>query len=340
MSVKINKKISILWKLGMSAFMEANKKVLVSEPRRIGASDSAIRKMIANTEEQKVLMPSIIAEDPNSSNWSKSIKNYWNSISVDIVVGGKDLEAGFDYDIETTNEKTSTNIKELIKKTTYTKENKTVVPIKDSVTLAKYCEAKVPEDEKYKYGFPIVIEDYILYRYCLVYRDVANNAKDINKSAHIRFYIFSEAEASKNKKTLHDTNRKAMALYLDVIKDKEKLDSILYLMGRGNQIINMKDDIDKQMLLEEVYKSTPAKFIKVCGDQKLGLKGDIEKFIASGILKRFPGSSMIVDSNDAAEIVGNNIDEAVTYFSSDIKKAKISEYYSRYKGLLKTDKIE
>ena len=82
-----------------SSYAHANRKVLVEAPRVIGSSVSAVNRMIANHEEQKDMMKSIVGVSPTSSTWDTVIKHYWDSLREEIPNAGKKLDLSFSYDI-------------------------------------------------------------------------------------------------------------------------------------------------------------------------------------------------------------------------------------------------
>jgi len=322
MSVEISKKINIYWKENRSGFYVANKKEISPEPRLIGSAQSSVSKMLAQSEEQAMLMPILVGESPTSQNWQKRLATYWHSLSVPILPSGRELEIGFKYDYNTTND---------IRRSHIDKLNKT--EIKDSSSLSQYVEKSVNEEDKYKYGEPINIEDYMLYRYCLTYRDVANDIKDVDKSSKIRFYLFSKEQRDKLRKEAHLNKKKALAKYLEVIKDEGWVLDLLYVLGRGLSAEKM----DKEEREQELYKESeqkPNEFIALAEDKNVKLKGYIERLIGASILKRLPNSSIIVDGNAPEFIVANTIEEAITFFNNEERnKAKINEFKTRYNGL-------
>jgi len=317
-------KIKILWRLNTSYFIKANQKVLSEEPRRLGSAESAVKKMLGNAEEQKAIMPSVIGADPQSLDWTKRLENYWNSLAVDIPSGGKDLEIGFNYEFNTNNQIIKSNIESL---------SATVKTIKDDKTLAEYVEDKLDESEKYKYGTPINPQDYSLYRYCLVYGDVANTIEDVEKSPRIRFYLHSETKIKEERKKQHEVTKAATALYLKVIGDEKTMDNVIYAMKIADKLEKDADENDKAILLDSEWKKDPKKFIEIAKDKNLESKGNIEKLISGQILKRLPNSEIIVDNNDPEIVLGNNLDEAISYINNEKNKSKVTEYFTRLKGL-------
>lgn len=361
----INKSINIFWRLKQSAFAKANKAELHEGVRKIGSNVSAVKKMTSLGDEMRVLLPMILGLDPTSHDWSRRVKEYWDSISEPIFESGKKLEIGFTYDASTP--RTLEYIKTI--------SSSSDVKIKTDDDIIEYLESKVKnveadyksrlekslhltgvekeladrqsaldreggllriEEEKYKFGLPINVEDYLLYRYALVYKDVANNITDVDKSTNIRFYLYSEDQIKTDKKNRQKLKIKAMSLYTEILADKSAVENALFVLGKGDAVLNAKDESDKQTALYEVYETSPARFIDIVSDKNLSLKGEIEKFISYSILRRLPHTDTIVSNTDASLIIGNTLDDAVAFFSNKDKNLqKINEFRGLYKSLPK-----
>ena len=361
-----NKKINIYWRRSPSAYAKANKKVIVELNRKIGSSTSAVGKMIANGDEMKVLMPEILNLSVTSPHWDAVLKNYWDSISEAIPGSGKELEIGFKYDVTVLRIKeyvadlnkglkdekkirTDKDLKtyfdnkviEIDKEYSEQLKNAAVLDERDKDTLertaydAKYTRLIDAESIHYRLGSPISVADYLLYRHCLVYRGVANDAKYMNKSSYIRFYLYSKEEIERDKRIKYDLERKAMKLYSAIVADKDRVEDVLFILGKGTEVMNAVDETDKQMMLLEQYKSEPGKFLEVASDKNLEKKGLIEKLIVNNVLRRLDNTEVIVESVDASKVIGNNMNDAIAYFANSTNKAVVSELISKYKGLPK-----
>lgn len=361
-----NKKIWIYWKNIDSSYAYANRKVLVEPPRKIGSSISSVNKILSNTEEQKNLMADIISISPNSPNWNELLKYYWDSISEEIPESGRKLEVGFTYDIDAQDKanyiksinsnitsdkakiKSDNDLKSYIDNRLDKIINSFNLMIKDANKLTndkardtaiseaykfKHTSIIKVESERYKVGTPINAVDYMLYRYCLVYRDVANEFTLVNKSPNIRFYLHSEADIKRYKELKRKSENSRMSAYLDIIKNVSKVENVLYAMGFADEI--PEDDIDKYTFLDEKSKENSNKFIRVATNKNLEQLGLIEKYIKFNIINRLPGSQVIVDSTDPTKVIGNTINEVVSWFNNDKNAATVSEYALKFKNLPK-----
>lgn len=337
MVLERSRKVTIMWRLFTDAFQQANKEQFnnTAYPRKIGSSINAVKNLIVNGDELKMLMPIILGVDPKStsSNWDKLVQNYWDSLSVNVYSNGLDLEIGFNYDID--DEHRATYISKL---------KKANAEITDNASLAKYVEGtqkdgtpNVKDNEKWKYAAPIDNFHWLLYRYCVGvdgqgYRRVSNDMNSVENSPFIDFYIYDESIAKKVREKAYELKRDALKKYLDVVSKRDMVDSLLLVFGEN---ISKMDDIDKDMVLNTIAESRPSEFVKAANDSTLQTKAMIEQYINASILKRLPGTSLIVDYVQSDVIIGNTLAEAVTFFSPDNtkNKAAISEYSLKYKAL-------
>jgi len=361
-----NRKIWIYWRNIKSSYASANEEGLDEPSRSIGSSISGVQKMLSNSEEQVALMSNVISISPGDSDWAKALSNYWQSLSEDILPTGKELEIGFIYDIsdltkapyinnlnenlpEDDKLKTDASLKDYIAKrlagvNTRFKEDMSKA---DKLTGQASFQAKKAaydikydlvwkiEAEHYKFGTPIKVSDYLLYKYCMVYSQVANELALAEKSPNIRFYLHSEAEIKLAKERKHKADKDRMNIYIDTIKSVSKVENVLYALDKGDKVRSIKDDTDLFILLEEVSKERPAAFVAAAKDKNLVYKGTIEKYIATGILRRLDNTQIVVDAADPGIIIGNSLDESVSFFASKKNEAIVSEYNAKYKGLPK-----
>jgi hypothetical protein len=355
----------LLWKPMSSPYAQANKDVLVEEYRAIGPTVSAITSMLANMDEQKEYMPAVLGVSASSSDWNARIAHYWNSISIDIPSSGKILEIGFDYDVDSVSKRDyviSFNRSGKGKKietdedahayfqTELNTINKSFedglagarkignLRDQDKVVAAlykkKYDAIIKLEGHKYKFGTPINLDDYMLYRLCLLHAHVANDYSLADKSNNIRFYLHSEEEIKAQKEQQIRIEKERMEAFLDVVKSQDKVENVLYAMGYGS-FMNGTDVSDRNIKLNEISLENPTKFVRTVSNPALNTIGQIEKYITFGILNRLPNSQIIVDANNPDLIIGNTIQEAITFFKLETNKGIVSEYKVRYEGLPK-----
>ena len=330
----VNRKVEIIWKYNPDTFSKINMDILGETHRKIGSSVSAVNKMLGYPDMLRALMPQILGLDPSSRdvNWDARVKYYWDSLSVDIPSGGKKIEAGFQFDLDDlTRER---HIKEVVEKHKITTDKQ----LADFVMGFTNDKPNVPEGYRWKYGNPINVEEYLLWRYILNYRHVANNIKDANKSPNIRFYLHTEEERQRAEKQKRKLKTEAMTKYVAFI-NKGSVDSIddLIAVFSPDSIIDIvkgKDLEEKQVMIMDLVTNDPARFLSLITDKNVSTKAKIERFLAFGVLKKLSGTTVIVESADPSVVIGNNIDEAIAFFNNTKNNAKIDELTGKYKSLI------
>lgn len=333
----VNRKVEILWKYNPSTFEKMNKDVLGEPFRKVGSSITAVNKIISNENSAmlRFLMPSFLGIDPDSKdvNWDSHIKNYWDSLSVDISSGGRNLETGFSFSLD--DNRRSTYIEKLAKENNIKSDE----DLADFVMGFKGSKPNVPEEYKWKYGEPLNTEDYLLWRYVLNYKHVANDITDINKSPNIRFYLHTQEDRDKIKKDAAKLKREALTAYTEFVNNAsiDDYNDVLSILTPDSirDIVSNKDLDDKQSVLMEQAINEPKKFIELVKDKNLKNKATIQRMIAFGVLKQLPGSTVIVESADPSVIIGNNMDEAITFITNEKNKVKLNELTAKYKAITK-----
>ena len=256
-----------------------------------------------NSDEERRFLPNIIGVSPDSENWDKAVRSYWDNISK--LVPPSDGEGGGGLKLEIGRVYTKLEDEEF-----------------DSI-----CS-----DESLKKGFPINVPDFVLWRYCLVYNRVANSIDDIHKSPKIDFYIFSSEEDIITKKSSLKLERDANMLSYQRMADRDWVDSILRLFVSNDkqskiairELEKMTED-EKDIALAHYVKTQPEKFLLLGNDANLQLKGFIEFCIVRGILLRLPNTDTILMGDLT---LGSSIDEAVVF----LKNPKNSKTYETLKA--------
>lgn len=325
--IEIKRKVEIRWKYNPSAFDKINNNVLGESLNKIGSGVTAVSKMITgiNGEMLRMVMPTILNADAESRevNWDARVKDYWDSLSVSIPSGGKILETGFNFSIS------DYKRREFIK----------ALDVKTDKELADYVmSSKVEEQERWKYGEPINPSDYLLWRYCFVYRHVANSFLDVNKSPNIRFYLYTPEERDKARKAELKAKNDSLKAYMKFI-DKAELDDyndILSILVPNDirDIVSNKDIEEKQASLMDIVTSKPDVFVSTVSDKSLKLKATVARLSAFGVIKQLPNSTVYVEAADPSVVIGNNMNEAVTFLSNDKNKVKINELTAKYKSIV------
>lgn len=295
-----SRKVFIRRKPLVSAFRQTNAASFESTLCKIGGSSRHNDVLRGLTPEEEVrFLPKIIGTQPTNDKWEEACRAYWNNISRNVDEKGIELEVGLIWateDAYNSKFQFNSNDKALIKD-----ENGVLINSK---------------------GTPINIADYILWRYCLVYSECANDAADIHKSNKIRMYIFSQEIENKVKKNKFALEKEANQLFYGSLSDTNWTKWLLRLLVTKDpnpekkvtigQLMYMAED-DINIALAEYIKKDPQLFLTLGKDKSLELKSFIEECIAVGRLVRIANTEAIAFENDT---IGNTLDQAVAFLSS------------------------
>lgn len=325
--VSQSRPIDLISKLNPDVFKVLNKDIFGTTEEPLGSTQGAVTRILSPQYDSmlKKLMPTVITTNPNDPTWYKRVKSYWDSFGIKVPVGGKRLERGFNFDINDSDRKQAIN--ELIASV-----DKKGIKIETDEQLRDYVMTKVDEFDIYKYGSPINVEQYLTWVYLLGHHRVAKQVEAVGKTTKIEFVLIDPKEIEDLKRKQHSLSIDATRKYLEIIKDRQQVRDILYIQGTDASTL---DDLDADAKLKQFVDSSPRDFIKLVEDKTTNIKARIERYCIAGVLKRLPNSSIIVDENDPAVVIGNTLDEAVTFFNSEAtdKVAKVKEYKARYQTL-------
>lgn len=324
--------VSISLVKNYSLYRKANDKIIGKRSDYIGSSISSSRTLSANKSEVETYFPNIIGLAPNNKNFITRVKQYLNNFQVKVDEIGKTLNISFHY----YKKRDFFAIKEQENKIN---EEYDAFPRQDLNKLKEALKNKIVklnalESTKYQYGYPDNVEEYLIYRHCLLYNDVAKDIAFINSDPNVRFYFKDDQkEAEKLAKFRTEVNR-AKSNYLNCVQDKELFDAVYiqYCNFYGLPIISslVESTIVKENNLDKFSATEPVKFNKICGDKDIRLVAIIEKLISRGELTRLPNNQNIV--LPSGEFIGSNIKEAVIWFKNPDNASVVSVLSNKLKN--------
>ena len=314
-----------------SAYRKANIKSMPPRRNIIGSSISSTRILSSNKDEVEKYFPQIIGISPNNPEFVTRVKAYLSNISFNVQDAGSTLNISFTY----YKKKDYLTIKEKEEKINAKRESvarNNTAAIKEAVKVWTQ-EINDLESEKAKYGHPDNIEEYLLYRHCLLYRDVAKDISLINSDSSLRFYIRDENKEAERAKRLVDERRKAMRNFLALESSDKKRNAVFIQMtvnNGGNIAEAMMKTPDQQVSALMTYlNDSPDKFNDLFEDKNIEMKSFIEALIARGELIR-PEYNQQISTADGT-FIGSNMNEAVAYFNNPTNKPVLEAMQNKYK---------
>lgn len=315
-----------------SLYRRANDKTLPKRRDYIGGSVSASRILSANKDEVETYFPNIVGLAPNNENFITRVKQYLNNIRIPVDELGKTFNVSFFYNKKADYYKIKKEEEKI--EDAYLKANRQDTSKLKAALKEKISRLNVLEGTKCKLGHPIDVEEYLMYRHCLLYNDVAKDVALINSDPSIRFYFKdNQKEADKLKKFRIELN-KAKVNYVQCLGDDDLFDAIYiqYCVINGLPIISSlaEDIIERQNKLDKFSTEEPVKFNKLCSDKNVRLMAVIEKLIARGELVRSEFNQNITTVD--GEFIGANMKEAVTWFNNPNNSSVVNAFHNRLKN--------
>lgn len=316
-----------------SLYRRANNKTLPKRRDVIGSSVRSSRTMSANKSEIEAYFPNLIGLAPNNENFITRVKAWLNNISVPVDELGKTFDTSFRY-----NRKRDY----FMFKAKEDKINEEFASVnrQDINALREALERKIEdltllESEKHKFGTPVNIADYLMYRHCLLYKDVAKDSAFINSDPSIRFYFKDDKREADLQAKLRLELNNAKSNYVKVVGNSELFNAVFIQYCVANNIpvtvgTNMSE-IDKQNHLDKYSIQEPAKFNKICTDKDLVTKAFIENLIAHNELNRATHNQNITTFD--GEFIGANVKEAVTWFKNPANSARVDAWKNKLKHI-------
>ena len=315
-----------------SLFRKVNR---VSLPKRvdyIGSCIESSRRLSANKVEAEKYFPQIIGIMPNHENFLTRVKQYLNNIRIAVDEQGVTFDTSFVYEDKEGYYKVKAELEAIEKK--YASVNRN-----NSAELRKALQEKINaidsvEREKAKYGYPLNVEDYLMYRHCLLYSDVAKDMAYINGEQNIRFYIKDNKKEEERKRKQHELANKAMSNYVVLLSDEALFDAVYvqYCVTAAKPILSsmLKDRMDREIELRQFATDYPDKFNKIYSNKDVRTIADIEMLIARGELIKSEYNQNITTPD--GELIGANMTEALAWFKNPENISAVNAYKAKLKN--------
>lgn len=316
-----------------SLYRKVNDKVLPKRKDYIGGSIKSSRTLSSNKEEVDTYFPNIIGLSPNDPNFISRVKQYLNNIRIPVDELGRTFDISFHY----FHKKDYCKIKAEEEKieAVYQSANRQNIKNLREALNEKINRLHILESTKCRLGYPINVDEYLMYRHCLLYNDVAKDVALINSDSNIRFYFKDDQkEAEKLRKYRLEVN-KAKANYVACLADNDLFDAIYtqYCVQNSLPVISSlaKDRLEREIEIDKFSTNEPIKFNKIFNNKDIRLIANIEKLVARGELIRSQYNQNI--STPDGEFIGANIGEAVSYFKNPDNTSIVNAFINKLKNI-------
>lgn len=314
-----------------SLYRKANDKVLPKKRDYIGSSIRSSQVLASNRAEVEAYFPQLLGISVNNENFVTRLKQYLNNIQVPVNELGVTFDCSFRFNHKRDYFAFKAREEEI--EMTYKKANKQSTKDLRAALAIKINDLNNLESEQYAVGSPVNITDYILYRHCLLYRDVAKDTALINCDPFVRFYLKDDAKDKERQQKLRQEINNAKRNYIEVIGDDEVFDAVYiqYCVVAGLPIVNslLSEKIDKENQLDKFSTSEPVKFNSIVKDRDLRIKSLIELLIARGEFVRSQFNQNITTQD--GEFIGANMKETIAWAKNPENENVLAAFKNKLK---------
>lgn len=329
----IESSVTIALVRNFSLYRKANDRVLDKKIDYIGSSVNSSRVLSSNKKEIEIYFPSLIGVAANNDRFITRVKQYLNNIRVQVDTEGLKLDTSFHY----YHKKDYIRIaKELEKvETIYERVDK-----RNELQLKRALKEKITkinaiESSKCDLGYPVSLEDYLLYRHCLLYNDICKEIALLNTSTPYRFYFKDDTKEKERENKLRLERNKAKANYISCIADDELFDAVYIkyctTVGLPINTYIIYDRAERENRLDKFSTDEPIKFNRFFVNKDLKLEATIERLIARGELIRTPNTQNISTSD--GQFIGANMNEAISWFKLPENSSAVNVYINKLKNI-------
>lgn len=314
-----------------SLYRKANDKVLPKKRDYIGSSIRSSQVLASNRAEVEAYFPQLLGISVNNENFVTRLKQYLNNIQVPVNELGVTFDCSFRFNHKRDYFAFKTREEEI--EMAYRKANKQSTKDLRAALAIKINDLNNLESEQYAVGSPVNITDYILYRHCLLYRDIAKDTALINCDPFVRFYLKDDAKDKERQQKLRQEINNAKRNYIEVIGDDEMFDAVYiqYCVVAGLPIVNslLSERMDKESQLDKFSTSEPVKFNSIVKDRDLRIKSLIELLIARGEFVRSQFNQNITTQD--GEFIGANMKEAIAWAKNPENENVLAAFKNKLK---------
>ena len=326
-----NRNITISLVHNYSNYRKANIKVHGQRTETIGSSITSCRVLSSNQGEVEAYFPALVGLSPNNPEFISRVKAWLSNIQFPINNNDATLNITFIYN--TKRDYLNFKKKEDAIEEEYAKTDRSNTTMIREAVKRRVNALNALESEKYKYGRPQNLEEYLLYRHCLLYRDVAKDPALINGDSSLRFYIKDEAKEAEKQRKLTQERKTALRNFIELGASESKFNAVYITMcvARNENIAEalLRSHSEKETILMNFANEHPDKFNKLVKDGNITTKAFIETLIVRGELVRSEFNQQI--SMADGTYVGANLNEAVAFFNNPNNKDIRTAYENKLK---------
>lgn len=325
--------VTIMLIKNYSLYRKANDKVLSKKMDYIGSCVQSSQILAANKQEVEAYFPNIVGRSVNDPDFVMRVKEYLNNIRVSVDELGRTFDTSFLYYHKRDYDRIHAEENRIEEE--YQKADRTTTKKLREALKIKINALNALEGTKHKYGYPLNISDYLLYRHCLLYNDVAKDVALINADASIRFYFKDDVKEAKKRQDFRQQVNRAKANYVACLSDNTLFDAVYiqYCIANNLPVISSlaEDRLEREIKLDKFSTEQPDKFNRIFNNKDNKLMAQIELLIARGELVRLQYNQNITTAD--GELIGANMKEAVAWFKNPNNASVVNAYLNRLNNI-------
>lgn len=303
-----------------SNYRKVNMKVLGQKKEIIGSSVRSSQILSSVQGEVEAYFPQIIGLSPSNPDFITKVKIWLSNIQ--FIISDKDYKLDISFRYNSKEEYEEFKKKEEAINNEYDKIDRGNFKLLKEALNRKIQQLNDLESTKYLHGRPVNVINYLMYRHCLLYPDVAKDIAFINSSTNIRFYIKDEQKEAEKEKQLIEQQTKAMRNFVELNGTDNKFNAVFVeicsIIGENIGLAILKDKREKQAIVINFVNNHPDKFNKLIEDKHVLIKAKIETLIARGELIKSDFNQQI--SLTDGTFIGANMNDAIAWFENPNNK--------------------
>tara|TARA_R110001632_G_scaffold222775_1_gene354213 strand:+ start:74 stop:880 length:807 start_codon:yes stop_codon:yes gene_type:complete len=185
-------------------------------------------------------------------------------------------------------------------------------------------ELNIAVDES---GNPENVMDYLIYKWCLKHRQVAESEEIMKSDGQKRFYIYDPQKDLLKQNVEVKLKKEADKEFIKISADMDKMRRLLRVLSKGARPETLTDmEIENQ--LYSIKSEKPAMFLKMSTDKNLDVRAELEEMIELSVLRTIGNQIIYAD-----ETIGENITDAIVYFNNKKNSGQVNAMRAQLKDI-------
>lgn len=314
-----------------SLFRKVNDKSMPKRRDYIGSSIKSSQILSSNRGEVETYFPQLLGISSNNESFTTRLKQYLNNIHVHVDELGVTFDASFRFNTKRDYFKFKKK-EEAIENAYKQVDRQNLEELKKALKI-KIRDINDIESNLYKVGSPVNVAEYVLYRHCLLYRDVAKDTAFINSDSHIRFYFKDENKEKALQQKQRNAVNTAKRNYVELLGDDAKFKAVYIqycVLNNMGIVTSLADErINQEVQLDRFSTNEPVKFNAICTDKDIQIKSTIELLISRGEFVRSQFNQNITTKD--GDFIGANMKDAVVWFKNPENENIVAAFENKLK---------